>query len=275
MHILLATGGSLHSTAAVRFGAQIIAPTDPPPTVLSVAPTPLQQPLAEQAVAQARMILLPKAGQVYTEIRTGRPTSVILQAAQEMAADLLILGESPKHRLTTRLLGSVSMQITGRAPCSVLIVKGRIAPIERVLVCTSGATQPSVLERFIEHGFAERIGAQAEVTILHVMSQISAAPAARAGRLLHASAEDLMREKTPEGEILLRNMLIMQNHARAMTPKVRHGLVVDEILAEAAAGDYQLVVIGAHRAEGWERFLLEDLAHEIVARIGRPVLLVR
>ena len=54
-----------------------------------------------------------------------------------------------------------------------------------------------------------------------------------------------------------------------------HGLVVDEILAEARDGDYDLVVIGTHRGEGWRRILLDDLAHQIIAQVDRPVLIVR
>ena len=46
-------------------------------------------------------------------------------------------------------------------------------------------------------------------------------------------------------------------------PVVRHGLVVDEILAEALFGDYDLVVIGAHRKK-WQQFLLDNLARLII-----------
>ena len=56
--------------------------------------------------------------------------------------------------------------------------------------------------------------------------------------------------------------------------KVRHGLVVDEILEEARTGDYQLVVIGASRGEGWQRILLDDLAHRIISQVDRPILVV-
>jgi nucleotide-binding universal stress UspA family protein len=52
-------------------------------------------------------------------------------------------------------------------------------------------------------------------------------------------------------------------------------LVVDEILAEAAGGDYNLVVIGAHRGAGWERLFLDDLARQIIEQLDRPVLVVR
>jgi nucleotide-binding universal stress UspA family protein len=58
-------------------------------------------------------------------------------------------------------------------------------------------------------------------------------------------------------------------------PKVRHGLVVDEILSEACEANYDLVVIGAHQGEGWRKILLDDLAHQIISRIDRPVLVLR
>jgi nucleotide-binding universal stress UspA family protein len=58
-------------------------------------------------------------------------------------------------------------------------------------------------------------------------------------------------------------------------PKVRHGLVVDEIVAEARCEEYDLVVIGANRGEGWRRILLDDLAHQIIVKLNRSILVVR
>ncbi len=55
----------------------------------------------------------------------------------------------------------------------------------------------------------------------------------------------------------------------------RADTVVDEILAEAQGGDYDLVVIGAHRGTGWERLLLDDLAQQIIEQMDRPVLVIR
>jgi nucleotide-binding universal stress UspA family protein len=62
---------------------------------------------------------------------------------------------------------------------------------------------------------------------------------------------------------------------RVFEPVVRHGLVVDEILAEASEGDHDLIVIGAHQAEGLMRFLLDDVAHQIIGHADRPILVAR
>jgi nucleotide-binding universal stress UspA family protein len=106
------------------------------------------------------------------------------------------------------------------------------------------------------------------------MSQITAGPGA-SGEQLQADAEELIQNHAPEGQLLERDIQILEQLNLHPRPKVRHGLVVDEILTEARDGDYDLVVIGAHRGEGWRRILLDDLAHQIIGQLDRPVLVVR
>jgi nucleotide-binding universal stress UspA family protein len=113
-----------------------------------------------------------------------------------------------------------------------------------------------------------------EITVLHVMSQIIAAPGVP-DHQLYADVQELIAEDAPEGRLLAQDLRQLDRQGIHPIAKVRHGLVVDEILAEARAGDYDLVVIGAHRGEGWQRFLLDDLAHKILAQMDRPVLIVR
>lgn len=55
---------------------------------------------------------------------------------------------------------------------------------------------------------------------------------------------------------------------------MRHGQVVEEIIAEAEEGGYDLIVIGAHQASGWQRLLLENLAILIIASSRKPVLIL-
>jgi nucleotide-binding universal stress UspA family protein len=57
-------------------------------------------------------------------------------------------------------------------------------------------------------------------------------------------------------------------------PKVRHGLVVDEILAEAREGEYDLVVIGAHQPGKGRALLLDNIAKKIIQDINRSLLVV-
>jgi nucleotide-binding universal stress UspA family protein len=91
---------------------------------------------------------------------------------------------------------------------------------------------------------------------------------------LRADAKELMQKHTPEGSLLEDDLTRLEQLNVRLEAKVRHGLVVKEILAEARSGDYDLVVIGAHQGRGWERYLLDDLAHEIISFADRPLLVI-
>jgi len=82
-----------------------------------------------------------------------------------------------------------------------MIVKGRVGPIQRILLCDSGVASHTLLAHFIQR-LPALVEGEVEVTILHVMSQMTAGPGI-SGKQLRASAEELIREHTPEGELLL------------------------------------------------------------------------
>ncbi len=275
MRILIASGGSPHSEAAVRLGAYICHTqrgTDRP-TVLAVVHRAADRPRAAKILEEAQAILAPSVSQANLKVGLGNPAEAIIAEAETGQYDLVIVGERPKHRLVTRWLGSISSRVVEHAPCPVLIVKGQAAPIRRILLCDSGAMQPSVLSRFTTQ-FFDLLRSNVEITVLHVMSQMATTPAASSPQL-QAEADELIRQHTPEGELLAQDVETLNHLDVHASPKVRHGLVVEEIVAEAHSGEYDLVVIGDYQGEGWNRLLLDNLAHQITAKVDRPILLVR
>jgi len=274
MRILVATTGSPHSEIALRFGAHIAASVGATPTLITVIRRVSDRPRAEAILARAPQLLQPMIPGAHTRIRLGHPAEEIIREAEEGSYNLVIIGERQRPDSVTRfLLGSTAERVVEHAPCPVVIAKGKIGPLLRILLCDSGADSRTLLGRFTTQ-LAELLTAGMEVTVLHVMSQISAGPGV-SGRQLRADAEELIEKRAPEGELLDQDVRFLQQHNLHPRPKVRHGLVVDEIQAEARSGDYDLVVIGAHRGEGWRRILLDDLAHQVIAEIDRPVLVVR
>ena len=105
------------------------------------------------------------------------------------------------------------------------------------------------------------------------MSQISASPVVK-DTDLKAAATELIAEHAPEGELLEKDIHLLEKPGIHPIPKVRHGLVVDEILAEARSGSYDLVVVGAHLV-GRGGFMLDNIAHQVIKEITCPVLVVR
>ena len=106
------------------------------------------------------------------------------------------------------------------------------------------------------------------------MSQLSAAPSIQ-GEDLQYTAKQLIESGTPEGAFLEMDLDYLKPMDIELHAKVRHGLVIDEIVDEARSDDYDLVVIGVHRDTRLPRFLLNDLAHELVLDVVRAILVVR
>jgi len=273
MHILIATDGSAHSDVAVSLGAQIARATNSTPTVLTVIRLKADQVEADAVLARASWLMVSDAANVQSKTRTGNVAEEIVCEATEGNYDLTILGMRPRHNLLECIQGTTVRQVLARAPCQVIIAKGKAALPQRILVCESGAEGTSVLDRFMERT-GELLTPKGEVTILHVMSQISSRPGIP-GWQLRANAEELMGARVPEGDLLRREILALQQPRPVPHPKVRHGLVVDEIAAESQEGDYDLVVIGAPRSEGWQSLLLDNLAYQIIDHVDRPILITQ
>jgi len=206
-------------------------------------------------------------------LRVGNPIREIIDEVLQGKFDFLILNDfHPSLLNNLKLHPDTISEVVVKCPCSVFIIKGDAREVKRILLCDSGAENP-ILSRFVLQ-LADLLGGEEEVTVLHVMSQISAGPGVR-GKQLRADANELIQDGAPEGKLLQEDMQILCCPGIHPTAKVRHGLVLDEILAEARQGNYDLVVIGAHREHGWQRFLLEDLDKNIIDAMDRPVLVVK
>jgi nucleotide-binding universal stress UspA family protein len=282
VQILMTTHGAPHDELALRFGAKIAHRVGTLATILTVIWCEKDRPQADAILTQAQETLEKQGLKVVTKVRIGHPAAEIVREIEEYGHGLVIVGDSQNHNLVTRFLhGSTAVRVVEHAPCPVIVAKGKANPIRRILLCDSGAecspvglgAGPSVSTRFAVQ-LASLLKGEEEVTVLHVMSQMSAGPGVE-GKPLRASAEELIENTTPEGMLLAQDLETLERlgvHARA---QVRHGLVVDEILGAAQRGDHDLVVIGAYRGQGWERIILDDLAHRILVELDRPVLVMR
>lgn len=271
MKILIATDGKTQSLKAVQLGAQLAQFLNAPVTLLTVIHNQQEQNLANNILTQARAMAGALA-QVQTKVRIGNAVTEIIAEVNAGNHNLLVIGESHTSELLSRFIPSTFQRLIREVPCSVLIAKEKLTQLDRLLVCDSGGRHPSEVVLFTAQ-LANWLPHPVEVTILHVMSQITAYPGVP-GQQLRASAEELIQVDSPEGLLLKEDLHLLEKTGTKIRPKVRHGLVVDEILAEAEEGKYQMIIIGAHRYRGWQRFLLDDLAYEVVTHAELPVLIV-
>lgn len=271
MRILIATGGAQHSDVAVRVGALLAQISGGSLTLLVVVKNAADRENGENILAQARR-LTPAPDSVAGQVRIGNTVDEIVSEAREGRYDLIVVGTSSREAMIARFLGSVPERVIERAPCPVLVAKKDINALKRILFCEGGRS-PSLMQRFLNR-LGTWLPPATDITVLHVMSQMVAAPGVP-GWELRASAEELIEEHTPEGELLEHDLEALERVEKHPHAKVRHGLVVDEIVDEARSGGYDLVVIGAHIQEGaWERLLLDNLAQQILLHVDRSLVVV-
>ena len=273
MRILIASNESRHAGLAVEYGLMLAKKTKAELSLVHVVKR-MQDRARGKAYLLNQQATFKEIGQEgQFLLRVGLPAEQIIHLAYEGQYDLIVVGEGSRESLLRRLLAPTNERVIANAPCPVLIVKGKRSGIDNFLVCHSGQEGLATLERFIKHA-RKLIQPKAAVTLLHVMSQIGANYRVRDWEL-RAEAEELIQEHTLEGEWLAETLAALEKATRVKAvPKVRHGLVVDEILKETRQGDYDIVILGAHRRGGWTDILMDDIAKQIIAQVDRPVLVV-
>lgn len=271
MKILLCTDGSKYAAEALRFGSLIAREVKDQVTLLGVIERPGEESKVRRMLERTCNALAADVPQIETLLRHGHAAEQIIEEAEQHEYDLVVVGSRGRRGVTRFLLGSTAGRLARYCPVSVVIVKGQRRALSRILVCTGGAEAG---ERDTQ--MAGRIAALtgASVTVLHVMSQLPLTPECELDDL-ECSAEAWLLSDAREAVHLRKLLAILDDLGVSGQAKVRQGLVVDEILAEAREGNYDLLAVGAHVASGLLRFVLSDVTEEIVLGSDRPVLVVR
>jgi nucleotide-binding universal stress UspA family protein len=201
---------------------------------------------------------------------TGSLYGALLQAARARPYDLVVFGRGGS-RWSRFARWRKRPSLSAALPASSLLVQGQARGISRALICAGGDETVVADARFTAR-LARRTRAQA--TILHVLSQVPLVFGRGAAR--ERITEAFAATGSPEIRHMQAAVAELDAAGVDATIKVRVGLVVEEIKAELAEGNYDLLVIGAHRSQGLvERLLLEDVAAEIVPQSPVPVLVVK
>jgi nucleotide-binding universal stress UspA family protein len=280
MKMLLVTDGSAVDTNTVQYGALIAKPAAAAVTLLGIAASAKSAGrMADHLLTQSQTICEGSECTVETRIVVGPPEIVTLEEIDTHPYQLVVIGAVKRRGLRRFLYGSASRYLAQHVPVPLLVVNRPRNKLEKILVCTS-AENPGETDAYVGGTIAALIGAR--VTILHVMSQIALVPSAPDD--LEEDATTLMERRAREGIHLTRTLEILGKLGippEKRIAKVRHGLVVDEIVGEAREHDYDLVVMGAHGVpedrsqRGLRTLLQENITDQILTELRRPMLIVR
>jgi nucleotide-binding universal stress UspA family protein len=229
MKILLCTDGSADAARAARFGLRLARRGIDSLQLLGVIE---DHDDAERLIRHALETLgteLHAIGAEYeTKMRRGHAAEQILDEAAEWRAELIVIGQLGRRGLTRFIMGGTATRIIQYARCSVLLVKTPRSVLQNMLVCTAGG-QPGLHDVEVAGQLAASV--QAAVTVLHVMSQVALTETAYQPEL-EAPAADLIARRTREGVHLEIALNALKAVGVSCVAKVRHGLVVDEIVVK-------------------------------------------
>jgi nucleotide-binding universal stress UspA family protein len=203
-------------------------------------------------------------------IKTGNPVVEIRKRTEETPYDVVVIGAVRKKIRGGFWMSSKTYKIIKEIRPPVLSVAGQIIALKRVLICSAGGRYIDAAVS-LTGALARCTGAS--VTLLHVMPEPPAIYASLPR--MEQTATALLNSQSELGLNLRREKEALETSGVPAEVRLRRGPVLEEILREIQAGNYDLVVTGSALSGSLRSYVLGDISREIVNRVDRAVLVVR
>ena len=280
-NILVATGGSPWSDAAVAYAIAMAMRTGAMLRILTVLINPGSyttpdvmgggdlvveiveregQELINRAASQAQ-----QAGvSVETLRRWGSVPETILQTAGDRGCDLIVLGVRMVGGWKRLRLGHIANAVAAKAQQPVLVVKQPPAVIpgaplgRRLLVATGGSPWSDIA---VEHALTLAQTQHFTVCLLHVIPKRwrwGEEEAEAAGRTILARAKQQAAAA-----------------AIPVTAVLAHGEVAATIVDTAMQQHCDGIILGSRGVTGWKRLMLGSISNAVAVTTALPVLIVK
>ena len=213
---------------------------------------------------------------VRSVLRSGEPTTEILQYAGEVRADLLVVGTHGRTGFDRLMLGSVAEKVLHKAACPVLTVPRKALergerPLFGRILCAVDFSEAS--ERGAAYALSLSQEAEGELSLLHVVEAppnetFSAFPEldpARYTQRVAARARARLEGLIPDEA----------RHWCRAAPQLRCGKPYREILRVAELEQADMIVLGVHGHGSVDRLLFGSTAERVVRQAVCPVLTIR
>ncbi|HTI04430.1 MAG TPA: universal stress protein [Gemmatimonadales bacterium] len=245
---------------AVRDAWAPLVAVNPDPTVGEMQA--LQLAVARETIGRALKDTVSPRALAEITVRFG-PAAVVLQdVSRERQPGLIVLGGKHHSVLERWLGGSTSLHVVRSSDVPVLITAGvpNGGSLRRILVAAdlSRAAAPTVA---LAERFARLVGAELRVlTVFEPLPDLPGIPPTDPTEYYALAQETLERDVWP---------LVTKASVERL---VRHGLVVDTLLREAADWKADCLVVGSH-GKGWaQRMLLGSVTERLINHLPTSLL---
>jgi nucleotide-binding universal stress UspA family protein len=208
-----------------------------------------------------------------TVVVQGRPADVLLAEADELGADLVVVGSRGLGVTASVLLGSVSAALVDHAPCPVLVARGEA--VTRILLATDGSQSAEAIPAVL---LAWKVFRDAPIDVLSVKRPTSlgdetalVAGLMGGGTWTSDASHEVDRYRVLANEMAGR----LRAGGWHADGRVRDGEAAQEIEAAAAEWGADLIITGSRGLSGLRRVLLGSVAHHVLLHSRSSVLVMR
>jgi nucleotide-binding universal stress UspA family protein len=184
---------------------------------------------------------------------------------------MLILGPFGRAQVRKLLVGKSFRKIMSAVTAPILYIPAMRVPLKRVLICMGG----------LDYSFAaEHLGLkvaqmnQSSITLLTVVPPIDLDyPEARK---IRDNWKNLVETDTTQGRSLREGLKMARETGLEARVTVRHGNIVEQILAEIKEGEYDLVCMGSqYSTKGLRQYYTPNITADVAESSVCPILTVR
>ncbi len=273
--ILIPTNGYKGTLPAIEQGTWLAKTLDAKITLLGVtenlSPAAIDDHHPLEEVFELAVGLFEKSGAVYRlEVQKGGAEEIIPQRARQEDC-IVALGPLGRPQIRHLLTGRSIRHFIEEIEQPIMYVPQSKLPVEKILICVGGLGYEVTAEHL---AMQIALKSRAEITLLHIVPPVDFDyPTARTIRENWQRPE---QTDTPIGRSLRKGLEIAGADGLTAIVRGRQGNVVEEILAEAKEGNYDLICMGSsYSVQSLRQLYAPNVTSEIADSARRPVLTAR
>jgi len=256
LHLAKTTGSTVFLLEVLFYlaGYELQSPDTLTPPVVNLELMQVQETAARERLETRKAEAAREGLTLEPRIRTSASAyEGILEEADEIQADLIIMGRHGYTGLTRLLMGSVTARVIGHSPCHVLVVPREIPlNFQRLLIASDGSV-------FSEAAWAEAL------TLAQTMGS------ALVGVAVATSDRDI-----PTATEVVRNLeAAAAKQGISLDTMIPMGRAEEGIVKAAEFKQASLIIVGSHGRTGLKRLLMGSVAERVIGHASCPVLVVK